>query len=133
MSHYLLIIIFVDSVIIILPTCITLHSFLFRGTGYSPIPSRYIRIIIILSVIIIVVSRASAHAHVPHFKGSLLYKCMEVISRVSRPCRPCRPKSLLCLSAHGRLPGTLRYFHYLTRMKQLMSTLLTIHILQCDL
>ena len=62
-----------------------------------------------------VVSRASAHsrvsAHVPNFKGSLLqlpYKHMEFISRVSTHAGRNRE---LCLSAHGRLPGTLRYIH----------------------
>ena len=62
-----------------------------------------------------VVSRARAHsrinAHVPNFKGSLLqlpYKHMEFISRVSAHAgQNCE----LCLSAHGRLPGTLRYMH----------------------
>ena len=60
-----------------------------------------------------VVSRASAHsrvsAHVPNFKGSLLqlqYKHMEFISRVSAHTGQ---NLELCLSAHGRLPGTLRY------------------------
>ena len=59
-----------------------------------------------------IVSRASAHSwvstHVPNFKGSLLqlpYKHMEFISRVSAHAGQNRE---LCLSAHGRLPGTLR-------------------------
>ena len=64
-----------------------------------------------------VVSRASTHswvsAHVPHFKGSmeqLLYKHVEVMSRVSAHEGQ---NHELRLSAHGHLPGTLRYFHEL--------------------
>ena len=62
-----------------------------------------------------VVSRANAHsrvsAHIPNFKGSLLqlpYKHMEFISQVSAHAGRNRE---LYLSAHGRLPGTLRYIH----------------------
>ena len=60
-----------------------------------------------------IVFRASAHsqvsAHIPNFKGSLLqlpYKHMEFISQVSTHAGRNRE---LYLSAHGCLPGTLRY------------------------
>ena len=66
----------------------------------------------LISYGITIVSRASAHSrvstHVPNFKGSLLqlpYKHMEFISWVSAHAGRNRE---LCLSAHGRLPGTLR-------------------------
>ena len=70
---------------------------------------------ILITNVYTVVSRASTHyrvsAHVPNFKGSLLqlpYKHMEFISRVSAHVGQ---NHELCLSAHGRLPGTLRYVY----------------------
>ena len=61
---------------------------------------------------ITVVSRASAHSRVSaHVPGSLLqlpYKHMKFISQVSAHAGQNRE---LCLSAHGRLPGTLRYMY----------------------
>ena len=59
-------------------------------------------------------SRVSAHAHVPHLRGqcSSFYtiKHMEIMSQVSAHVGPNRD---VCLSTHGRLPGTLRYIHRL--------------------
>ena len=55
-------------------------------------------------------SRASTQsrvsAHVVHFKGSIQQLLYKRISRVSAHADQNRK---LCSSAHGRLPGTLRY------------------------
>ena len=89
------------------------------------------KIIILNMYGITVVSWASAHsrvsAHVPNFKGSLLqlpYKHMEFISRVSAHAgQNCE----LCLSAHGRLPGTLRYVHVVPCASKLVTQLCIMH------
>jgi hypothetical protein len=63
-------------------------------SGVETAREKYIILLVRVAMYTTVVSRASAHsrvsAHVPHFKGlmlQLLYKCMEVISRVSAKSR----------------------------------------------
>ena len=71
-----------------------------------------------------IVSQASAHSRGKHpcssFQGSSFYTNIWIMSRVSAHAdQNCD----VCLSAHGRLSGTLRYFSCLTYIKDVSSSL----------